>query len=195
MNSFKKIILSLLLVFSLSFSFGQSRYKSDYFGIGTGINATGLLGVTYEHIFREHLGLYGNLGTGFWGYKAGIGGRYYFRDAVSGGIALNFSRAMGARNLQGELEVIQNGQTIIRPVSYNLKPVNVFNISYIKFWRMGKNSRFNLEFGYSVPLNGKSESNVEINTLAVTLTDPSKAVLTAIQPGGIVIALGFSFGL
>lgn len=195
MNLIQKIALTFLLTFSFSFSFAQSGYKTDYLGIGTGINSVGFIGLTYEHIFKDRFGVYTNLGLGGWGYKAGIGGRYYFRDAVSGGIAVNFSRALGANGIESELPVIQNGREVTRTIQYDANPVNVFNLSYVKFWRMGRNSRFNLEFGYSIPLNGKSESNYTIKTPGVTLAESAKNALVLVQPGGIVIGLGFTFGL
>lgn len=189
---------SLLLVFTcVTTAFGQSHsfdLPKNYIGIGTGFNATGVVGITYEHIFMEHIGTYVNLGIGSWGYKLGGGGRLYFRNAHSGAIGINVSHCTGATGVKSELGVIQNGQSVKKQIEYNAHAVQVLNISYLKFWQLGQKARFNIEAGYSVPLDGKSSDNYTIVTPGITLDEASEKSLKVIQPGGLILAIGFTFG-
>jgi hypothetical protein len=192
------ILSSLFLVLTcVTTSFGQSpsfETPTNYIGIGTGVNATGLLGLTYEHIFKEHIGVYANVGTGGWGYKLGVGGRLYFKNAYSGAIGLNISHAMGQSGLVMPLHVVQNGQSVQKDVTIDQHPVEVLNLSYLKFWKMGKKARFNLEAGYSIPLDGKTSDNYTVVTPGITLDQASKNSLNGSQPGGLILAVGFTFG-
>jgi hypothetical protein len=203
----KQFLLSLILTYAFFSANAQdtSRFSApppktplptDYIGVGTGINSNvGIVGITYEHIFKEHIGTYVNLGIGGWGAKMGIGGRLYFRDALSGAVGINYSYVGGAKGVKSSLDVVENGKTVNKEIEFDAHPVNTLNISYLKFWRMGKRSRFNLELGYSVALNGKSEANYTLKTPGVILTETSTKALNFTQPGGLIIAVGFTFGL
>lgn len=196
----RQAILSFLffIMMSVTTAFGQTHsfdIPTNYVGIGIGFNATGLVGITYEHIFKEHIGAYVNAGIGGWGYKYGVGGRLYFKNAHSGAVGINFSHATGADGIvNSNLSVSQNGQSVKKEITYDQHPVDVLNISYLKFWKMGKKARFNLEAGYSIALNGKSSDNYTVVTPGVTLDDASKKALNSSQPGGLILAIGFTFG-
>ena len=192
------VCFSLLLSISFT-SFAQSTetdpLPSNYLGVGLGINATGLIGVTFEHIFKEHIGVYGSAGIGSWGYKLGAGGRLYFKNVHSGAVGVNLSHATGQKELVLPLNVIQNGQQVEKDVTIDQHPVEVLNLSYLKFWKMGKTARFNLEVVYSVPLSGKNSDNYTIVTPGITLDQSSKNALNSSQPGGLILAIGFTFGI
>lgn len=191
LSSLFLILMSATTTFSQTHSFDLPK---NYVGLGIGFNATGILGITYEHIFKEHIGVYVNLGHGGWGQKIGAGGRLYFRNAHSGAIGINFSHCTGENGARTELGVIEGSQSIRKVVVYDKHPVEVVNVSYLKFWELRHRVRFNIEAGYSVPLDGKSIDNYTIITPGVTLDETSKNTLRVAQPGGLVLAIGFTFG-
>ena len=67
------------------------------------------------------------------------------------------------------------------------------NLSAIHSWYMGSRKRtaFYLEMGYSAALQNQPWV---VQTGGVELSDVSKRVLKFIQPGGIILGLGFNFG-
>jgi hypothetical protein len=192
----KHYILLLFIVAAITFSANaQDDYPKNYIGLSSGINAAGLLGFSFEHIFNEKIGVFGNAGRGGWGYKYGAGARLYLRNPCSGSFGASLMLATGEKGIKSTLTVLENGVEVDKEVELNYKPVGVFNLTYNKFWQMGDRNRFNLEVGYSFPLSGKDAGNYEIVTPNTTLTDLSQSVLQIVQPGGLVIGIGFSVGL
>jgi hypothetical protein len=194
---FLPLVLSIFLCTSLhAQTTNEEELPANYFGLGTGINAnTGMLGITFEHIFKEHIGAFANVGVGGWGYKLGVGGRLYFKNAHSGAVGINFSHCTGQTGLSQDLAVIEGGKSVTKKVTYDQHPVDVLNVTYLKFWKLGKKARFNIETGWSVPLNGKGSQNYTIvGPPGVVLDQNSVNALNSSQPGGLIIAIGFTFG-
>jgi hypothetical protein len=173
----------------------RNSLPTNYLGVGTGINATGIVGITYEHIFKEHIGTYVNMGASTWGTKIGAGGRLYLKDAHSGAFAMNITYVTGKKGAEAQLEVVENGIVNKKTVRYDLHPLEVLGFSYLKFWKMGRKARFNIEMGYAVLLSGKGNLNYTIISPGVKLSENSEKVLTLKQPGGLLLAIGFTFGL
>lgn len=165
--------------------------------IGTGINSNvGVLGLQVEHKLAGPLSFYAGAGIGGWGYKLTVGTRLYLRhQPVGSAFGLSFSNATGVNGIKSDLTIIENGREVKKEIEFNAKPVNTLNFSWLRYWKMGKDNRFNLELGYSLLLNTPAESNYTIVTPGITMTNESKSVMSAVQPGGILIAVGFNFGL
>jgi hypothetical protein len=205
----KKILISILLSALVSLSFHVSAQLDSTSAktresqpltsltIGTGINSNvGVLGLQIEHKLAGPLSFYAGAGIGGWGYKLTAGARLYIRhQPIGSAFGLSFSNATGVNKVKSELQVVENGREVKKEIEFNAKPVNTLNFSWLRYWKMGKQNRFNLELGYSLLLNTPTESNYTIVTPGVTITDDSKSVMNAIQPGGILIAVGFNFGL
>jgi len=204
----KNILFCLFfLVYSISVS-AQRKVKevtasndyipSDaYISVGTGINYnTGIIGVQFEKKLSENVSGYIGAGFGTWGNKITIGGRYYYGAASNSALSFSYSYVTGSKGLNGNLIVVDSthqsqGKTVT--VNYDLLAVNTINLSWLKYWKMGKKSRFNIELGYSILLN-TSGDNYTIKD-PVVLTDASIKALQILQPGGLIVGIGFSFGL
>jgi hypothetical protein len=202
------LILSLFTGASLSCAAQTRSYGSDegrvrtrqdvtcpkvYLGFSTGINnPSSLLGLNVDVAVHPQV----TVGAGFgllstWGAKVALEGRYYFDEchrgwALGGGLTSN----SGIRNLTMDLETKQFGTTLT-PVTLDLhRKTNIFFSGY-RFFKVGRTSRFHIQLGYSYGLHN-ARYTVKSN---VTLTDNSDAIVRVLAPGGVVLGLGFSFGI
>ncbi|MFI5220898.1 MAG: hypothetical protein ACHQK8_01130 [Bacteroidia bacterium] len=207
-----KIILSVLFFLWLNIPLHAQRKQQvgqtisedpmitdTYISIGTGINYnTGILGVQFEKKFTQSFAGYLGAGLGSWGYKLTLGTRMYYGETRSSAFSFSYTYVTGASGVQANLYVVDSayltGQGKQIPVKYDMNPVSVVNASWLKYWKMGKKSRFNIELGYSFLVNSNTEANYTLKD-KIVLTDASKAAFKIIQPGGIMVGIGFSFGL
>lgn len=183
--------------------FGNLRAQSSedinrvqsFIAIGSGINSnTGILGFQFEQRLTSPVSVYGSAGLGTCGYKLTAGSRYYLNGLAGSAFSLSFTRSTGVKNLEFTLDVMENNVEVSRQVSIDENPVNTVNFSWLRYWKMGRKSRFNIELGYSIPFTSPT-SNYTVNTPNVVLSKPSADALGLIQPGGLTIAIGFSFGI
>ncbi|AMS26671.1 hypothetical protein AEM51_06170 [Bacteroidetes bacterium UKL13-3] len=195
-----KYLLSLLIFCNTIASTTHAQSFRDYdkiksyISVGGGINSnTGLVGVQFEQKLNDPFAVYAGAGLGTWGYKLSAGMRYYLTGAIGSAFGFGFAQATGLNGLTGKLEVIESGQTIEKEITYDLKPINLIHLSWLRYWPMGKRNRFNIEFGYSLPLS-RAENNYELPA-NLEPSKTSKSVLQFIQPGGITISISFNFGL
>lgn len=168
---------------------------SSHLTISGGINSnTGLVGMQFEQKISEPFSIYAGAGLGTWGYKLSAGTRYYLGGAIGSAFGFGIAHATGVEGVSGKFDVIENNQTVSKDITYDLKPISLLHVSWLRYWTMGKRNRFNIELGYSLPLFSSPESNYSVPS-NVTLDKTSKDVLAFVQPGGITISLGFNFGL
>lgn len=169
-----------------------------YFCPSGGINnSSGLAGLQVEHFVHKKVSLLTAVGLGSWGYKFTGGARYFFRDRFGPGLGISFSTATGLKEVKLQnIEVINSqNEKETRSVYFELKPVYMLNLSYIRSWHVGKkDNRINLELGYSIPLSSKSAANYRLKENLV-LTETSQQVMNFIQPGGFIIGLAYCLGL
>lgn len=174
----------------------NARKPSFYLGLATGLNnSTGFFGVTGEIHVQKRLNIIAGLGLGTWGFKPMIGLRYYFDYPYRYAIGMTYSYAMGTGKapIALNLDVIDTaGAVVNKPIPVIVKGISVLNFTAMKFWRVGKQHRFNVEVGYSVPLDDGYGFRIMSNDF---VTRESISVLHQIQPGGLILGASFSFGL
>lgn len=198
-NSLLNLIAFLLIFFAAEEkAFAQDYYNPDalidppapktFLGIASGLeNFTGLLGPSIEANVWGGFGVYAGVGLGSWGYKMSGGLKYYTDYPYGWAWCLSVSHATGLRDFETELET-RNGQQMVR---LDLLPCQTLNLTAQHHWKLGKKNRFNLEFGYSIPLTYDAYTVKD----GSVLTDTSELALKILQPGGLMFGIGFTFGL
>jgi hypothetical protein len=195
-----KISVSVLFVCLSFLAFGQdsetsseSETRSLYLGIGTGINAyTGLIGITAEFNVAEPISLVGALGIGSWGSKSSIGIRYYPHYPSQWAFTLSYSHCSGIPDVDVKLEEeFVKGQDGSETYQVDMLSISTVNISAMKHWLIGKRkvNRIHVEFGYAIPTSS------DRYRIGADLTDDGKTFMQLLQPGGIIVGTGFTFGL
>lgn len=165
-----------------------------YVGLSSGIdNFVGLLGVQGEYNFFKNTSVMAGIGAGSWGTKMSTSLNYYFHYPKGTALSFGYSYSSGAPGIEFKLEAydtkgIKSQQNVI----LDLYSTNNINLSMYQYFMLGKVHRFHLEFGYSVKLD---EEPYKLKSQNVVLTDISKTVLNITQPGGLIIAFGFTFGI
>jgi hypothetical protein len=162
-----------------------------YIGFSTGINNTvGLIGPQVDFAITPAVSIGTGFGLSSWGYKTFIEGRYYFKPCNRGwAVAGGFTYNTGGGDIPLTLETIYGDRGVI----VDLKPQPNFMFSGYHFFNLGRSgrNRFHLQAGYSIPLK-TPEFTV---TSGEVLTKKGHDVVIAIAPGGLILGLGFSFGI
>ena len=185
-------VLCLIKLNAQQINFSPKQY---YITTGTGINyENGMLGLQLSTIIKEHFMPFLAIGSGSWGYKVTPGIRYFFsKNLLGAGFGLSYSQIPGVNSIKQNMELNNGSKT---EVEFVYKAINTINISYLNNWHLGKKSNFfTLEVGYSFSLNSNYKNNYTIKTPNVTLSSTSESVLQLLQPGGLIIGVGFNFGL
>lgn len=188
-------LLALLPSFSL---FAQSPAPKASAGfshspnvaVGTGINNnTGLLGVDVEVPLVDQFSLDGGLGLSTWGYKFTGSGRYYLKPGNLGwALSAGFTMNTGLAGFQNDMETIY-GNT--ERVELDMLPTTNIFFSVYKFVALGKGkSRFYFNLGYSAPTSSRYYTQISGDPIS----KQSEKVMSILRPGGIIAAIGFSFG-
>jgi hypothetical protein len=189
-----KLILALAATFLLLNVHAQSELVEDvpsaFLGISTGINnMNGMLGVTGEIRLVKNVSVFGAAGIGGWGTKATAGVKYYRNFPYGTHFGMSYSGAGGLDDFKIKVETETPGGE--QEVTMDLEKAHTINMVIGYNWKLFKRSRFHLEFGYSVPLEEKPYT---IKSGEV-LSEKGEAVLDFMTPGGLIVGLGFSFGL
>lgn len=171
-----------------------------YWGFGTGINSpTGLLGPNFEFKVVDKFTL--NLGLGLlstWGTKLTLGTKYYLSYPLKSAFGLSFQYGTGISSYKQSVDVTYpNGTKSKETVEFELKPAYSVNLSWFRYWKLGRKSRAHLELGYAIPIGGKSIKNVAVksNTSGFEIDNSARQFIAILQPGGIVVGVGLTFGL
>lgn len=101
---------------------------------------------------------------------------------------LGYSQCTGGDNVEVELE-LENGYKKLVTIDY--LSVGNLNLKTSKSWRVGQRNFFFLDLGYAIPLYNKAwkvDSGEE-------LSKASQTALNIVSPGGVILGLGFMFGL
>lgn len=167
-----------------------------YVNFAGGINTcNGLGGVQVEYFVGKQVSLIGAGGIGSWGLKMGAGARMYMYDHAGPALAVSYATASGLQQLKLQDVAVINAQGIpeVRSVDLELFRLHTINISVLEMFPMGKkHNRFFLEAGYSIALQGKKDSNYRILEPLI-LDESTKQALRLLQPGGLMLSMGFSF--
>ncbi len=195
--------LSVLFVFFISISlFSQETEKPEdissyynpnvYLGLSTGINnMNGLVGVHLDIPISDNILLEAGAGLGGWGYKYTANVQYYPNEFFNWFYKAGYSYSTGLSGLELEMETSSGD---MQNITFDYLPVNNINLSVGRAWKIGRvKNRFYVEGGYSVRLN--PDDAYTVLTPGMQLSSTSKQVMTITQPGGLILAMGFAFGL
>lgn len=189
----RTLIPALLCVLLYTSAAGQYRNMvcpKFYVGLSTGINnQSGLLGPNFDIPLAKRLSFGLGAGRSSWGWKMYSEARGYLGEcnrqlAIGAGMSYNTGMSKFTTTLPtttGDAQV----DLIYKP------SLNAFASVYY-FFNIGHDwsHRFYLQAGYSYRL----EDNLYTVNSKHTLTSEGDAVMQLLQPGGAIIALGFSFG-
>jgi hypothetical protein len=197
----KKNLLILLLLPLWLISFGQEPqlYESLapkdetpglYLGTSTGINnINGFLGITAEGRIVNKLTVAGGFGIGMWGYKMGIGPRFYPKYPTGVFYSLSFTTATGYNGIELPMETNRAASDTI---VLNFHRANNVNLSLGYQFNIFKRGRLHFEIGYAIRLK---RSPYEVVTPGVVLSEISQRAMDTMVPGGLILGLGISVGL
>ena len=164
----------------------------SYIGFSAGVNnPAGLIGFDFNIPVKKYVMLCGGLGFSTWGNKLHFEGKYFVKPhhlgfAVSAGIAFN----SGVENFNANLETVN--QTKER-VTINMHPLSTIFMGAYHYWKLGKGpNRFFMLAGWDSPL---TQPQYDIIYNGPQLTDRSKNYMRHREPGGVMMGIGFSFGL
>ncbi len=198
----KRILLLIAAVVCLAASYGQKNqtnpfmvqeyeYLPDtYLGISTGINnMVGLLGVQLKFVVSPEVIIGAGAGIGSWGYK--LSGNIELHPKGVYGLFFKggYMHASGLEEVELEMETADRRN---QNVWFELKPVGNVFLSVGHAWKLGLTTRFYIEGGYAIPL--VTGDYYEILS-GEKLSDDSELVMQMMRPGGLIIALGFDFGI
>jgi hypothetical protein len=204
----KRLLFPFLLFLCFSVS-AQDYYNKDssrsvtsasdvdaistvYLGIGAGINNdAGLLGITGKVRMYRAIFFRAGAGIGSWGTKLTFGLKYERKYSKCWGYSLSYSTCSGLQDFTTQLETDSASVPVTKNVVLDLHRAGAFNLSASYNWYFRKNKLFYLEFGYSVPLDAEPWKVKD----GSVLTNSSKGMLRVLQPGGLILGLGFMFGL
>ena len=192
----KKLLLVSIIIVSVLKINAQSgdNNKSDslpvvYLGIGSGINNyTGLIGLSVNLRAYDKIFLQGGIGIGSWGTKMTIGLRYDLSYKKGWSFGVGLSTCSGLKDFKTNLE-LQDGTT--KEVLLDLNRANTLNLKATYNFMLGKNNNFYLDFGYALPLDASPWKVKDGSVISST----SNSVMAMVAPGGILLGLGFMFGL
>ncbi|MFM2202176.1 MAG: hypothetical protein RL040_1376 [Bacteroidota bacterium] len=165
--------------------------KSTFLTLGTGINSNyGMIGVgaDIKVLDKLQVGLSGGIGS--WGFKTAGELRYFYSGCMQQGSALTagVAYATGLPEMEIEME-LSNEET--KTVMLELNAQTNLQLAWYRAFRVQQNHRFFIQAGYSFPISGISYRVIS----GETLSDVSKTTVRMMAPGGIIVAVGFGFGI
>lgn len=178
----------------------EERHKSRketacprvYIGFSTGINnPVGVLGPQVDIAISPSVSLGTGVGISSWGTKTFIEGRYYFKQCHRGwAVAGGFTYNTGLQDAEFEDMETVAGKATVR---VDERPQANFMFSGYHFFNLGRahRNRFHLQAGYSIPLTEKHYEQ----TYGPPMTRDAHDAMLITAPGGLILGLGFSFGL
>ncbi|RYD58777.1 MAG: hypothetical protein EOP56_04100 [Sphingobacteriales bacterium] len=195
----KKILLTLsmaaMCATTVSAQRANEKTKNDcprfYLGVSTGLeNPSGLLGVNVELPF-DAVSIGSGVGLSSWGAKAYLEGRYYLNPCNRGlAFGLGASHSTGLSDF-----VLKGAETNIgkQDITMDLNPVTNVYFSTYYYFNLGKSgrNRFHLQGGYSARLT----EDIYTMKSAFYFNANGERAMKMLAPGGLILALGFSFGL
>lgn len=205
----KKILLSLLIIIAMipkSYGFdylnsysskaarniGPGSCPKVYIGVSAGLeNPGGLAAFIVDVPIVDQFSLGGGVGLSNWGAKFYGEARVYLSPCNRGwAFGAGISHNTGLSDYTATIPTNNNGN---QDVNFTLKPVTNLFFSAYRFWNMGHHgNRFYLQAGYSLRL---SNDYYTINSPYVTLDSKGQQFMQLLAPGGLIVSVGFSFGL
>lgn len=174
--------------------------RKTFLGIQTGINNhSGLLGIGVEQGILPQWSAGAGVGIGSWGTKFYVQGRYYFKPLclIGSALSLTYTRASGLVETPLKVETNYYGKV---EAEIDGDPMNNLALTYDRFWALGKRkrSKLHLSVGYALRLNSTVytfSDAIKAEYPGIAPTKQDDRVIRNVAPGGIVIGLGYYFGL
>ncbi len=197
----KRILLVLVAAFALSGLQAQDKQTNPfydamqpkptaYLGFATGLNSpAGIIGPQLKIVVTDKFMLGAAVGLGSWGYKYSGSLEYHPKGVYEFYMKGGYMYATGLNDMEIEMELADHND---RTVFMDLKPVSNIFLSFGKAWKLGKKNRFYLESGYAIPMVTSDYYEV---TSGDQLSENSKTLMQMMCPGGLILALGFDFGI
>jgi len=165
--------------------------ETTFITLGTGLNSNyGLagLGVDFKLMDKVQGSVSGGLGS--WGFKTAGELRYFYSGCMQQGSALTagVAYATGLPEMDIEME-LSNEET--KTVKLELNAQTNLQLAWYRAFKVQQNHRFFVQAGYSFPISGISYRVIS----GETLSDVSKTTVRMMAPGGIIVAVGFGFGI
>lgn len=163
-----------------------------YITTSTGVNNnTAILGFSLDVPLSSKITLDGGVGTGTWNYKFYLGAKYYLKPAQRGfAFGGGITYANGTRGNEYYIVTVYNESTYEK---FNKNPQTNIFLSAYKYWSLGKRyNRFYSQLGWSLPISG-GEKITQLTGNPVSIE--SKNRISSHAPGGLIVAIGFSFGI
>lgn len=190
----KKILTTLICLSAYITSsaqyYGDYSCPKFYVGISTGLNnQSGLIGPNFDIPITRWASFGVGAGRSSWGFKGYSEGRFYVGDCNR-----SFALGAGASYNTGIKKFTTAMPTTdgTADVKFEFEPsLNAFFSAYY-FFNLGREGshRFYLQLGYSHPLDDMVYKVLSNHTL----TEEGEAAMQILAPGGVIFALGFSFG-
>ena len=184
------VVLSFLAISAFAAPrYGQSSCPKFYLGLSTGIdNASGLIGINFDVPLASQFSLGTGLGLSSWGFKTYGEGRFFFSEcnrgwALGAGVTYN----TGLEDFSVEMPTTTGTTNVLM----DLEPVMNVMASGYRFFNLGPRHRFHLQLGWSQ----KVVQDAYTIKSPHTLTSDGKTAMSILQPGGLIIGFGFTFGL
>ncbi len=166
--------------------------KDLFFELESGWNGyTGLFGLRIDKQIASPFSLNAGLGYGLWGWRLSGGTRFYthYPYGLAFGLGAAYNTGSGSATTDTKLETIdENGITKEETVKLKLKPVTTINVTALYAWKLGGDSKIYIEFGAAFTTK-KDPYTVEEGK---KLSQKSKDTITVIQPGGIILSIGYA---
>ena len=198
----KKTLILIVCITALSNAVHAQKVKtktqnaepspSSYLGLGTGINnISGFAGLTFEQPFSPTFTGKLGLGIGAWGFKVGLAGKYYKNFPESWSFGAGYSTASGLKSgdLEVDLKTTRSGSNTEK-VKMVLDRAHMLDLVIGKAW--GDKVKFNLDFGYSIPIAGGTYAPVD---KTVVLASESVQAMNLLSPSGLILGMGIAFRL
>lgn len=161
-----------------------------YLGLSTGANNPGgFLAADVDVPIVSHLSVGAGVGASTWGSKFYADVRYYLKPCNRGlAFGAGISHSTGFSNITESLSTSNGTQD----VTLDLKPMSNIFLGAYYFWTLGHHAnRIYVDAGYSIPLQTYSYTVTD----NYQLTSDAQSAIKFLSPHGLMIGVGFSFGI
>lgn len=159
----------------------------------------GGLGARFDYRILNSFTINAGVGLGFWGYRLSAGTRYFLFDYPFGlafGLGVAYNTGMEDFELDATFRDNSTGDTYEDKLIFDFKPVTVINITLLYAFRIGQRHKLYLEAGYGIPLSDDNYSYMSKDSSQnVELDQETKDDMEILQPGGVIISIGFALAI
>lgn len=173
-------------------------FSKLYFNLNSGINSySGILGIGMEAVFLDQYSLYAGYGFSMWGNRFSIGAKTYItsKRPYGSSIFALYSHSNGFDHLDVNIERRLSSGTKVYEVAVSQDPISSVILGYEYNLRIIDAIRFNMQVGGMLRLSQPVTDYYDVVEGADQVDSFFQDFMRFSAPGGIMIALGFSFNL